>query len=353
MITLLLIVVLAAVMLLSIVLLKTYRHISAKELKRQARNGDALADALYRVVGFGMSLDIVLWFFIGLSAAGLFTLVAEHISTGIAIVLISSLIWVGFAWLPATRGTYIGRKIAAYTARPLHWLIDTLYPLLVRLERLVTRHSPVTVHTGLYTKDDLIDLLKLQKGQLDNRISKDEIAIARNALTFGEKLVRDVMTPRRVIKAISADEAVSPIVMGELHKSGHSRFPVYEGKDNNFVGILYMRDMVKARAGGLVKNLMEKRIYYVHDESPLDDVLQAFIKTHHHMFLVVNNFEEVVGLVTMEDILEQIVGKPILDEFDQYDNLRAVAAKAARKEHTAESHIGEPTVEPKPPEVVK
>src|SRR5690606_35080755 len=106
-----------------------------------------------------------------------------------------------------------------------------------------------------------------------------------------------------------------------------------------------------ARAGGLVKNLMESRIYYVHDESSLDEVLQAFIKTHHHMFLVVSDFEEVIGLITMEDVLEQVVGKPIIDEFDQYDDLRAVAAKAARKEHK-QNHIGEPTVEPKPPEVV-
>lgn len=351
--TLLLVLVLAFLMLYGIVLLRTYRHISAKELKRQAREGDKFADALYRVVGFGMSLDIVLWFVVGLSAAGLFTVLADHTTGWFAVVIIAGLIWIGFAWLPATKGSYLSRQLAGYTARPLHWVIDLIYPVLVKLEKLITRHSPVTVHTGLYTKQDLVDLLKVQKGQLDNRISKEELAIARNALTFGDKLVRDVMTPRRVMKTVSADDAAGPIVMEELHKSGHSRFPVYEGKKDNYVGILYMRDMVKARAGGVIKNIMEKKVFYVHDESTLEDVLQAFIKTHHHMFLVVNNFEEVVGLVTMEDILEKIVGRPILDEFDQYDDLRAVAAKAARKDHQPDTHIGKPAVEPRPPEVIE
>ena len=351
MITLVLEILLIGILLLGIVLLKTYRHISAKELKRQARAGDALADTLYKVVGFGMSLDIVLWFVIGLSAAGLFTLLAEHSSGIIAFILIAILIWVSFAWLPAAPGSRFSRRIARYTARPLHFVIDTIYPLLVHLEKLITRHRPVTVHTGLYTKEDLIDLLNQQKGQLDNRIPKDELLIARNALAFGDKLVRDVMMPKRVMKTVDASDAVGPILMEEVHKSGHSRYPVYEDSKENFVGILHMRDMVRTRSGGLVKNMMEKRVYYVHDESPLGEALQAFIKTHHHMFLVVNNFEEVVGLITMEDVLEQVVGKPILDEFDQYDDLRAVAAKAASKEHK-ENHAEE-KVAPKPPEVVE
>lgn len=321
------------ILLYAIVLLKTYRHLSSKELKRQARQGDKLADSLYRVVGFGASLDIILWFVIGISGGLLFALLASHINYWLSAVVITVLIWIGFAWLPNSHSSQIGRRIASYSAGPLHFLIDLLYPLLVKIERIVLKHMPVTIHTGIYERQDLLNLLSQQKGQLDNRISKEELAIANNALTFGNKQVRDVMTPRRVIKSVSSNDSVGPITMEELHKSGHSRFPVYEDKKDNFVGILYIRDMVKARDGGIIKNLMEARIYYVHDESNIDEVLQAFIKTHHHLFLVVNSFEEVVGLITMEDILEQILGKPILDEFDQYDSMRAVATRLANKEH--------------------
>lgn len=341
MVTFLLTIFLTAVLLYSIVLLKNYRRISAKELKRKAREGDELADALYKVVGYGKSLDIFLWFFIGISGGLLFTVLADHIPAAWAVIGIAVAIWLGFAWLPNSYGTYFGSQLARYTARPLHWILDLLYPLLARIERFITKHRPVSFHTGLYTKDDLLELLGRQKSQLDNRITKDELIMTKNALTFGQQLVADTLTPRRSMKTVSVSDSVGPLLMEELHKSGHSRFPVYDGREDNFVGVLMVRDAIKARAGGPVKSLMNNKVYFIHDESTLSEALQAFLKTHHHLFLVVNSFEEVVGLITMEDVIEQIIGKPIMDEFDQYDNMRAVATKAAQKEHTPE-HIGEP-----------
>lgn len=338
MITLLLVVALTALLLFASVLFKTYRSIPAKELKRRAREGDELAAALYKVVGFGRSLDIALWFFIGLTAAVLFTLLGHELSALWSVILIALILWFGFLWLPGTSGTQFGRLVAKYTARPLHAVIDTIYPVLARVEKLTDNYRPLTFHTGLYSKEDLVDLLKQQKGQLDNRISKDELLIAQNALQFGDLLVRDAMTPKRVMKTVNAADAVGPALMDELHKSGHSRFPVYEDKKDNFVGILFMRDAINAKQGGVVKGLMNKRVYFAHDEDTLLTTLQAFIKTHHHMFLVVNSFEEVVGVLTLEDVLEKVIGKPIIDEFDQHDNMRAVAAKQARKEHEANNH---------------
>lgn len=331
--TLVLCLILTLIFIYSVVLLKTYKNLPAKELKRQARKGDKLADSLYKVVGFGKILDITLWFVIGLSGGLLFALLSDNSSLLIAVFVITLMIWFGFAWLPNSYSSLTGRKIASYSAKPLHVILDFLYPVLVRVERLVLKFLPINIHTGLYNKQDLISLLKAQKGQLDNRISKDDLEIAQNSLLFGDKLVREVMTPRRVMKTIDVNESVGPITMEELHKSGHSRFPVFKDKKDNFVGILYMRDMLKARSGGKVAELMDSKVYFVHDESRLSEVLQAFIKTYHHLFLVVNSFEEVVGLISMEDILEQILDKPILDEFDQYDSMRAVASKLAIKEH--------------------
>lgn len=338
MITFALIIVFGAFLLFSSILFKTYKSVPLKELKRQARGGDEMAAALYKVVGFGRSLDIMLWFMLGLSAAVFFTVLAQHVSWIISVIVISLILWVGFLWLPSVHGTRFGHVLAKYTARPLHAVIDALYPLLGRLENLLDRYRPVSVHTGIYSKEDLLELLGQQKGQLDNRIAKDELIIAQNALQFGDKLVRDVMTPKRVMKIVNAQDSVGPALMDELHKSGHSRFPVYEDTKDNFVGVLFMRDVVGAKTGGTVKNLMNKQVYYAHDEDTLLETLQAFIKTHHHMFLVVNSFEEVVGVVTLEDVLEKIIGKQIVDEFDQHDSMRAVAAKKAAIEHKENDH---------------
>jgi CBS domain containing-hemolysin-like protein len=72
-------------------------------------------------------------------------------------------------------------------------------------------------------------------------------------------------------------------------------------------------------------------VFYVHQDKPLDHVLQAFLRTKHHLFLVVNEFEEVTGVISIEDVLETIIGRKIVDEFDQYEDLRAVAKLAAEE----------------------
>jgi CBS domain containing-hemolysin-like protein len=149
--------------------------------------------------------------------------------------------------------------------------------------------------------------------------------------------------------------------MDELSKSGHSRFPVYDDKRDNIVGILYLHDLVGTKKTGRVDTLMSGRLTYVHEDFTLYQTLQAFLRTKQHLFLVVNSFEELVGIITIEDVIEQMIGRAIVDEFDQYDDMRAVAATAARKEHDGHA---EPKPEPaerpdnaeataEPPEVVK
>ncbi|QQS69160.1 CBS domain-containing protein [Candidatus Saccharibacteria bacterium] len=80
---------------------------------------------------------------------------------------------------------------------------------------------------------------------------------------------------------------------------------------------------------------MRRKVTYVHEDFTLYQTLQAFIKTKQHLFIVVNSFEEYVGIITIEDVLERVIGKLIVDEFDRYDDLRAVAAAAAKKDHAA------------------
>lgn len=344
----------AGLALLSISLLKVYKRVPERELKRRAREGDELAAALHRAAAYGPSLGAVLWFFAGIMNGLFFLASARTAPAWLAVLLSATLLWLGFVWLPARQVTRVGAQIAATLAPALAWILNYLHPFIDFVFRFVQRHRPVTIHTGLYDRDDIIDLLEYQRVQPDNRVEKTELEIALHALTFGDLRVGDVMTPRRVVKMVSVDDAVGPVLMTELHDSGHSRFPVYEGKKDNIVGTLFLRDTVKAKTGGHIKSLIRPEVYYVHEEQSLSDALQAILKTHRHLFIVVNSFEEYVGIITIEDVLERIVGKPIIDEFDQYDDLRAVAAREARKEH--KEHLEEkPAEEPTPetPEVVE
>nr|MBP7806933.1 CBS domain-containing protein [Candidatus Saccharibacteria bacterium] len=79
-------------------------------------------------------------------------------------------------------------------------------------------------------------------------------------------------------------------------------------------------------------------VLYLHESQNLYEALTAMLKTKHHLFIVVNSFEVLVGIITLEDVIEQIIGKPIIDEFDEYDDLRAVAARQAQTIHTEQKH---------------
>lgn len=324
---------LAAFSLLTISLQRTYRMVTIRELKRRAREGDEVSRLLHRAAAYGHSLRAVLWFLVGVSNAAFFLLAALYMPAWFALTASASLIWIGFVWLPARRVSRLGRLVAARLAPVFAWLLIYLHPPLDRLILFVKGLRPVTVHTGLYDRNDLLELLERQQVQADSRVEKTELEIAKRALGFGDIMVREAMTPRRVVKMVAIDETIGPVLMSELHDSGHSRFPVYNGKPDNVVGTLFLRDVIKAKDGGRVKDAMRSMVSYVHEEQTLADALQAILKTHHHLFIVVNSFEEYAGIITIEDVLEQIVGSPIIDEFDQYEDLRAVAARSAKIEH--------------------
>lgn len=318
------------------VLLQTYKHIPARELKRMARRGDEVAQLMYRAVAYGASLQALL----GTTMVICAVLSIATLVSAIGLwwtVLILAMIFV-ISWLvliPGDRLTHGSLWLAKRMAPGIAWILERIHPLADRCVRLVSRYRHLRVRTGLYEKGDLVELLEQQKGQQDSRISESEIELLQHAMMFGDKMVADALIPLRVVHMVARSDAVGPILMDELSKSGHSRFPVYTDTRDKVVGVLYLHDLVTAKHSGTVADIMSHKLTYVHEDFTLYQALQAFLKTKRHLFLVVNSFEELVGILTIEDVLEQIIGKPIMDEFDKYDDLRAVAAAAAKKEHHA------------------
>jgi len=315
---------------LSIGLNKTYKQLPTIELKRRARKHDKTASRLYRVAVYEKELSILLWLVIILSAAGALVLIISSLSAWLSFVVVVLLLWLGFAWLPflnISPVNYLATKVAA----PLAWIIDSFHPIITKL---VVLSGHLRIHPSrLYQIEDLLEVLDRQTLSPDNRIPKERLDIAARVLTFGDVIVNDTMIPWRLVVVVNSHDSIGPVLMGELHSSGHSRFPVYDGKQSNIVGTLYMRDVVDIKKGGSVSSVMKKEVYYVHEEQTLEQTLHAFLKTKHHLFMVVNKFEEIIGIITIEDVIEQILGRPIVGEFDKYEDLRAVAASLAKKEH--------------------
>ena len=127
---------------------------------------------------------------------------------------------------------------------------------------------------------------------------------------------------------------IGPLLLDELHKTGHSRFPVTDGDIDHIVGILHIRSLLTLDNGkktSRVETAMDKKIYFINQNQKLERALSAFIKTRHHMFIVVNDYRETAGILTLEDTLEALLGRKILDEFDVVDDLRVLAARKPNK----------------------
>jgi CBS domain containing-hemolysin-like protein len=213
-----------------------------------------------------------------------------------------------------------------------------LHPVLGRLTR---QKKPVLMeHSHIYEKEDLLELLERQKRQADNRLSQDELNLTHGALTFGDKKVSDIMVPRKKVRMVSASEPIGPLLMDELHKSGLKRFPVVReiSRSNcpEIIGMVELNDLVEHAAKGKVKDLMKPEAVYVNEDQNLRQALAAFLKNQTHVLMVKNNFEEFVGTLAIEDLMEQILGQPIEEGSLDEQDLQAMA-KAATKNLPAEN----------------
>lgn len=183
---------------------------------------------------------------------------------------------------------------------------------------------------------DAVATSKAELGYIIERsagvLSRDELLRVQAGLALDSHSVEDVMTPVSVVEAIDAHESLGPLVLDSLHKTGHSRFPVIDRDVHHVIGILYLHDIINLKsAKSTVREAMDPRVHYIHEKQSLERALHGFLKTHRHLFVVVNDYRETVGVLTLEDVLETLLGKKIVDEFDQYDDLRAVAESNPRK----------------------
>ena len=189
----------------------------------------------------------------------------------------------------------------------------------------------------IFSREDLAELIQNSK----EVINSEERALLSSAFAFFGKTVADVMTPRTVINFIKNSEFIGPLVLDELHALGHSRLPVIDEDLDHVVGVLHIRDLLSldVRKSMTAEKLMEKKVYYIHENDTLEHALAAFLKTRHHLFIVINENRETVGLVTLEDTIEALIGRTIVDEDDIHADLRAVAAQEGKSNNAAPGYV--------------
>lgn len=311
--------------LVALALQRFYSAMPAKELKRLAARGDHLAAELYRPVAYGTSMRLLLWLIFCPGLAGGFLLVMYSLPLPVAFGIVALSV-AAQVFLYSVRLSVRSAHFAVQAAPALHWLLAYVHAPFDVLASALNRFRGHTAHSGLYEKEDLVDLLEQQKAQPDNRISLQDLELLVRAVTFDDRQAADITLPMSRIKLVKVDDHIGPVLLGELHNSGQNSFLVYEETPDRVVGTLFLRDAIAAKEGGKVGDLMHPRLCFVHEDFTLRQVLKALTQTGQFMVVVVNNFEEPVGVITLTHLLEQLVGQPAGDDFDAFEDRAAVAA---------------------------
>lgn len=330
----------------ALALQRFYSSVPAKELKRLAARGDHMAAGLYRPVAYGASMRLLLWIIFAVSIAGGLLLLLHSLSTWAtfgAIVLTLAVI----VWLQSIRLSVRSARLAVTAAPALHGLLGYVHPPFHFLTRTVNRYRQHLPHSGLYEKEDLLALLGQQRAQLDNRIAPAELELVERVLTLNDVQAADVVLPWSQVKLVNVQEHIGPVLLGELHDSGQDSFLVYDGKPDNIVGTLFLRDAVHAKNGGKVSTLLHPKVCFVHEDFSLRKVLDAFAETGQFMVVVVNKFEEAVGVITLKHLLAQVVGQAEQEDFS-YESRASIASFVPRLQPAEEPVVDEIPDQPLP-----
>ena len=318
--------------------------LSSAKLKRLEEEGDKTAPKLLKLVeepsGFLSTIQVgitlagylgsafaaenfsgyfVSWVYDGLG----FHALPEGVLNALAIVVITIIL----AYFTLIFGELVPKRIAmqksfevakfacrvvsgiSFVMRPVIWFLSKSTNGVLRVLRLKTEAEEEAV-----TEDEIRMMVDLggQRGAID----EDEQEWIQNVFEFGDMTVREAMTPRGDVEAFSAD-ASREEVLETIRRTGLSRFPVYEGTVDTIAGVLNTRDFLLSVGSGEEKTVRElmRPAYFVPESIHADHLFREMQQKKVHMAVVVDEYGGTGGIITMEDLLEEIVGN-IYDEFD-------------------------------------
>jgi metal transporter CNNM len=309
--------------------------LSAPELKRKVALGDKDAKKVYPVRKQGnLLLTTLLIGNVAINAA--LSIFLGSIASGLTAGLTATALIVVFGEItPQAVFSRFALSLGAKTAWLVRIFIIILYPISWPIAWVLNKTLGEEMVT-IYSKQELMKIVEEHKATKASDVDVDEERIVKGALTFSDKLVKDVMTPRSVIKAFESSQKIDRKLLNLLSKSDHSRFPIYKEKLDNVIGILYLTKLVGEKSiAKSIGRFADKKVLFVDENKKLNLVFNAFLNSHQHMFIVTNEFGSVVGLITLENILEEIIKLEIIDEFDKHQDLRKFAKKKKQKRKKA------------------
>ena len=253
---------------------------------------------------------------------------ANPLITGLAVpVLMTLAILILSELIPKTLGANYWRELAPFTARSLALVIRLLAPL-VWFSQLITRWLKKDEVESAFTRSDFLAMADI--GARHGVFEPRESEILGNLLRFNSVRAKDVMTPRTVVLAANACESIKEFMErnGDLR---FSRIPLYEGDSRDkIIGYLLKDELLAALVDGgqdAVLRTLKRDIIAVPEEHPIPELFNQFLVSHEHIALVVGAFGGMAGIVTLEDVIETLIGVEIVDESDHTADMRMLARR--------------------------
>jgi len=249
---------------------------------------------------------------------------------GIVSAIMTFLILVVSEIIPKTIGATYWKQLANFTSKALMILIIPLkFTGVLWLLRLTTKLiGGKKIHGSILSREEFQTMTDI--AQEEGVFQENESAIIKNLLTFKEVQAKDVMTPRTVMVTADSDTTIQTF-FDEHPKLRFSRIPVYKETADSISGFILKDELLEAIINGKGEEILEslkREILVTNRTLPIPDLFEIFISKREHIALVVDEYGTTSGLVTMEDVIETLLGLEIMDESDNVADLQLLARKS-------------------------
>lgn len=229
--------------------------------------------------------------------------------------------------IPKTIGAIYWKQLAPLSARIIRIFIFITYPIILSTLFVTNRISKGKEDSNSLTKEELLHSMLLSED--DGVIDEKESDFIENILNLNKIKVGEVLTPRSVVFALDENITIKEVIETQPSIFKFSRIPVYKGSIEEVIGIVLTKKIFKQalKDDSVTLGSIKKEIFSINENIPVSKALDLFISKKDHMFLVIDNYDQTEGIITLEDCVETILGVEIVDESDTTEDMRELAKR--------------------------
>ena len=252
-----------------------------------------------------------------------------------AVVIISIIMTFAILFLseiiPKTIGAVYWKQLAPMSAYFIRIFIWLTYPIILTTLFITNKISKGQDDANSLTKEELLEsmLMSEDEGVIDEK----ESDVIENILNLDNVKVGEILTPRSVVFAIDESMTIKEVIETQIAIFKFSRIPIYQGSIEDVTGLVLTKKIFKQALedDSVTIGSIKKEIYSINENIPVSKALDLLIAKKDHMFLVMDNYDQTEGIITLEDCVETILGVEIMDESDTTEDMRELAKQKMKQ----------------------